>query len=342
MQIWALICDLWVLDRNNRQDAGGRGEPVRWDLPGWHGPVGVAGGLSPGTEYLGWHPHLHHDDLQFYSGQLHLQVKSQSGGFVCLQLVLYGIRAPIIDPFLGWKPPLYHKEPAKAWNDLSRGAFRPKALKTMNHLNQWEQNIVGPRPMRVENKALVLSYPRERMIRLAALGFVWDVSYFISLPLGAWLYNSGSYVCVLGTSLLLYCIACLLGIMRLWNFKEKITKTQLSFKGYKTHLYITIIGFKISISRPYISQTCDGLPEGDLQEEAGKEAHLSAVHDVGDVALHDGGQRGDVLPVHVHQENVPVGDGPGRRQSGIKHKRKCFQGFVLLGCIFFFLDWRPL
>ena len=72
------------------------------------------------------------------------------------------------------------------------------------------------------------------MIRLAALGFVWDVSYFISLPLGAWLYNSGGYVCVLGTSLTLYCIACILGIIRLWGFQEKITKTQLTFKGCKT------------------------------------------------------------------------------------------------------------
>ena len=69
------------------------------------------------------------------------------------------------------------------------------------------------------------------MIRLAALGFVWDVSYFISLPMGAWLYNSGSYVCVLATSLLLYCMACILGIIRLWGFKEKINKTHLTLKG---------------------------------------------------------------------------------------------------------------
>ena len=75
------------------------------------------------------------------------------------------------------------------------------------------------------------------MIRLAALGFVWDVSYFISLPLGAWLYNSGSYVCVLGTSLLLYCIACLLGIIKLWGFKEKIKKTHLTFKGCNPNPY---------------------------------------------------------------------------------------------------------
>ena len=35
------------------------------------------------------------------------------GGISCLSLVLYGIRAPIIDPFRAWKPPLCHKEPGK-------------------------------------------------------------------------------------------------------------------------------------------------------------------------------------------------------------------------------------
>ena len=35
------------------------------------------------------------------------------GTFFWLPLVLYVIRAPIIDPFRAWKPPLCHKEPAK-------------------------------------------------------------------------------------------------------------------------------------------------------------------------------------------------------------------------------------
>ena len=69
------------------------------------------------------------------------------------------------------------------------------------------------------------------MIRLAALGFVWDLSYFVSLPLGAWLFNSGGYVCVLATSLALYIIACCLGLVRLWGFKERIHKTDLTIKG---------------------------------------------------------------------------------------------------------------
>ena len=69
---------------------------------------------------------------------------------------------------------------------------------------------------------------RERMLRLAMLGFCWDVSYLVSMPLGAYLYNSGSYVCVLGTSLLLYAIACSLGTYRLWGFKEKIIKSSMT------------------------------------------------------------------------------------------------------------------
>ena len=38
------------------------------------------------------------------------QLKAPKG---TLSLVLYGIRAPIVDPFSAWKPPLCHKEPAK-------------------------------------------------------------------------------------------------------------------------------------------------------------------------------------------------------------------------------------
>ena len=59
------------------------------------------------------------------------------------------------------------------------------------------------------------------MVRLAVMGFMWDVSTPIALPLSAWLYNSGGYVTVMAVSLVLYVIACLLGLLRLWNFKEK-------------------------------------------------------------------------------------------------------------------------
>ena len=60
---------------------------------------------------------------------------------------------------------------------------------------------------------------------------MWDWAYTISLPLGAWLFNYGSYVCVFGTSLLLFLLACLLAFLRLWEFKEKINSSDLNVKG---------------------------------------------------------------------------------------------------------------
>ena len=69
------------------------------------------------------------------------------------------------------------------------------------------------------------------MIRLAVMNMMLDWAYTISLPLGAWLFNSGSYVCVYGTSLLLSLLSCLLGFVGLWGFKEKINRSDLNFKG---------------------------------------------------------------------------------------------------------------
>ena len=64
------------------------------------------------------------------------------------------------------------------------------------------------------------------MIRLAVLGFMYDLSYFISIPLGAWLFSFG-YVQVFGTSMALYVLSCIIGLARLWNFKEKKSKEYL-------------------------------------------------------------------------------------------------------------------
>ena len=69
------------------------------------------------------------------------------------------------------------------------------------------------------------------MIRLAVVGMIWDWSYTMSLPLGAWLFNSGSYVCVFGAALLLNLLSCLLALLRLWGFKEKINRGDLNLKG---------------------------------------------------------------------------------------------------------------
>ena len=75
------------------------------------------------------------------------------------------------------------------------------------------------------------STPRERMIRLAVMGFMWDLSTPIALPLSAWLFNTGGYVCVMGSSVLLYLIACLLGLIKLWNFKENKKTSGATFLG---------------------------------------------------------------------------------------------------------------
>jgi len=83
------------------------------------------------------------------------------------------------------------------------------------------------------------SMPRDRMLRLGILGFMWDISYFVSLPLGAWLFNSGSYVCVLGTSLVLYILASLTMLIRLWGFPEKINQANMSFKELVSYRNVT-------------------------------------------------------------------------------------------------------
>ena len=76
---------------------------------------------------------------------------------------------------------------------------------------------------------------RDRLIRLGMMGFMWDLSYLVALPVGAWLFNSGSYICVLSTALLLYVVACVLGVIRLWGFQENINKTDMTWKGIKVH-----------------------------------------------------------------------------------------------------------
>ena len=69
------------------------------------------------------------------------------------------------------------------------------------------------------------------MLRLAVLGYCWDLAYLVSLPVGAWLFDSGCYNCVFGTSLVLYCLASGLGLLRLWGFQEKMKAGKTSIKG---------------------------------------------------------------------------------------------------------------
>ena len=89
------------------------------------------------------------------------------------------------------------------------------------------------------------------MFRLGVLGFMWDLSYLIAIPLGAWLFSFG-YVHVFGSSMVLYVIACSFGLARLWNFKEKINKSDMSFKGN----FHFLCGNEKSIFMYYVLQTC--------------------------------------------------------------------------------------
>ena len=70
------------------------------------------------------------------------------------------------------------------------------------------------------------------MIRIGALGFMWELSYVVGAPIGALLFNHGGYNLVLGTSFLLYVFASFIGFMSLRTFEEKVEKTDTSVKGW--------------------------------------------------------------------------------------------------------------
>ena len=55
---------------------------------------------------------------------------------------------------------------------------------------------------------------------------MWELAAFVGVPLGAWLFNAGSYLLVFGTAVTIYLSACILGLKTLWGFKEKLSKDQ--------------------------------------------------------------------------------------------------------------------
>ena len=81
---------------------------------------------------------------------------------------------------------------------------------------------------------------------------MWDLSYLIAIPLGAWLFSFG-YVHVFGSSMVLYVIACSIGLARLWNFKEKINKSDMSFKGIfcgnEKSIFMLCMFYRLAISQ---------------------------------------------------------------------------------------------
>ena len=75
------------------------------------------------------------------------------------------------------------------------------------------------------------STQRERMIRIGLCSFSWQVARPLSYPIGAWLFDSGGYVRVFSASLILYVIASIIGVISLWNFKEKKQKQSTTLSG---------------------------------------------------------------------------------------------------------------
>ena len=80
------------------------------------------------------------------------------------------------------------------------------------------------------------------------VGFTSDISYLVSVPLGAFLFDSGSYICVLGTSVLLHATACTLGLWRLWGFKENVMKSSMTLKEMMSPSHI-IASFKATFKK---------------------------------------------------------------------------------------------
>ena len=77
----------------------------------------------------------------------------------------------------------------------------------------------------------IFDHFRDRYVRIAVAGWMWDLAYFIAMPLGAWLYNTGGYVLNFGTAVIIYAFACFIGLVKLRGFKEKIKKHDLTLKG---------------------------------------------------------------------------------------------------------------
>ena len=72
---------------------------------------------------------------------------------------------------------------------------------------------------------------RTRFVRMAVFTFFNDLSYLAALPLGAFLFNSGSYLRVFATDVSLQILGFVLVIARLWRFQEKMNDSDHTFRG---------------------------------------------------------------------------------------------------------------
>lgn len=75
---------------------------------------------------------------------------------------------------------------------------------------------------------------------------MWDLGYFIAQPLGAWLYNIGGFAMNFGTGVGIYLVACFIGLIKLWGFKENTNEYDLTVRGIRAHF------FTLFLQRPYL------------------------------------------------------------------------------------------
>ena len=92
----------------------------------------------------------------------------------------------------------------------------------------------------VNINAFIFNFFRERFIRVQVAGYMWDLGYFIAQPLGAWLYDYGGFVLNFGSAVGIYSLACFIGVVRLWGFKEKINKSEVTVRG---EFFLQILSF---------------------------------------------------------------------------------------------------
>ena len=147
-------------------------------------------------------------------------------------------------------------------------------------------------------------------MRLAALSLCWAISKPISYPLGAFLFDSGGYICVFGSSLLIFSLASCFGLYKLWGFEEKIKRETSTFRGSVPWKYCDkIIKSTDFYLRVDFTETCDEFSENDIQEARWQQEVLPAYHVFHDVVSRDGDGGRVSVPVHVHQKDVGLGCG---------------------------------
>lgn len=91
---------------------------------------------------------------------------------------------------------------------------------------------------------------------------MWDLGYFIAQPLGAWLYNIGGFVLNFGTAVGIYLVACFIGLIKLWGFKENTNEYDLTVKGIKES-FLNLVSSKV-IFRVIVSNEPRGISQSNI------------------------------------------------------------------------------